>query len=161
MSWNLAQVNIARAKDRFDDAAMTGLTSRMADMNGLAESSPGFVWRFTSESDDENRLELFSDYFVPFDRMRFFFNMSVWKTVEDLQHYAFRTDHHEMFRGRRSWIDSLSRAHSALWWVPGESRPTVAEAKARLIQVDCVGPSQSAFTLARAFPPPSRPQPNS
>jgi hypothetical protein len=160
MSWNLAQVNIARTKAPFDHTAMAGLTSRIAAMNALAESSPGFVWRFISESDEENRLEVFSDYFVPFERTQFFFNMSVWKSLEALRHYVFKTEHDAMFRERHSWMDSFSRAHAAMWWLPEDRRPTVAEAKIRLLEVDRRGPSPDAFTFAKPFPPPSKTEPN-
>lgn len=155
MSWHLAQVNIARTKAPFSAPAMAGLTSRIAEMNALAESNPGFVWRFTTGSEADNRLELFSDYFVPFERERFFFNMSVWKSVEDLRHYAFKTAHLELFRDRHAWMDSSPRAHAAMWWLPAGKTPTVADAKDRLLSVDQHGPTDFAFTFAKPFPPPA------
>jgi hypothetical protein len=155
MSWHLAQVNIARTKAPFDASAMTGLTSRIAEMNALAESSPGFVWRFTAGSDADNRLELLSDYLVPFDRGRFFFNMSVWKSVDDLRDYAFKTAHLELFRDRHAWMDSFPHAHAAMWWLPAGKTPTVADAKTRLLSVDQHGPTDFAFTFAKPFPPPA------
>lgn len=155
MIWHLAQVNLARTKAPFNHPMMAGLTSRIAEMNALAESSPGFIWRFTSESDGDNRLELFSDYFVPFDRERFFFNMSVWESVEALQHYAFETTHLELYRNRAAWMDSPSRAHAAIWWIHIGTTPTVVEAKRRLLELEQTGPTASAFTFANPFPPPA------
>ena len=155
MSWQLAQVNIARIKAPFSAPAMAGLASRITEMNALAEASPGFVWRFTAESDPGNRLELFSDYFIPFDRERFFFNMSVWRSVEDLQRYAFKTTHVELYQKRPAWMDSFPRAHAALWWLPEGKTPTVADAKARLLSVEQNGPTAFGFTFTKQFPPPA------
>ena len=155
MSWHLAQVNIARTKSSFSHPMMAELASRIAEMNALAEASPGFVWRFTSESHPDNRLELFADYFVPFDRDCFFFNMSVWESVEALQHYAFKTAHLELYRNRQAWMDSFPHAHAALWWILKGTTPTVAEAKRRLLELEQTGPTASAFTFTNQFPRPA------
>jgi hypothetical protein len=155
MSWHLAQVNIARTKAPFSAPVMSGLTARLAEMNALAESSPGFVWRFIAESDEDNRLELFADYVVPFEQDCLFFNMSVWKSVEDLQHYAFKTAHVALYCDRHTWMNSIPRAAAALWWLPEEKIPSVADARARLLEVDQSGPTAFAFTFAKPFPPPA------
>ena len=46
-SVELAQLNIARAVAPLDDPLMDGFVTRLAEINGLAERSPGFVWRLT------------------------------------------------------------------------------------------------------------------
>jgi hypothetical protein len=155
MSWHLAQVNIARTKAPFSAPAMSGLTARIAEMNALAEASPGFVWRFIAASDEDNRLELFANYVAPFEHDCLFFNMSVWKSVKELQHYAFKTAHVALYRDRHAWMDSFPRASAALWWLPEGKTPSVAEARARLLEVDQNGPTASAFTFAKQFPPPN------
>lgn len=155
MNWHLAQVNIARTKAPFSDPSMTGLTSRIAEMNALAESSPGFVWRFTTESEPDNQLEILKDYFVPFDRDMFFFNMSVWDSIESLQRYAFSTTHRELYRNRHSWVDGFPRAHAALWWSAKGRTPSISDARERLLSVDRNGPTPFAFTFAKTFPAPT------
>jgi hypothetical protein len=153
MSWHLAQVNIARSKAPLNAPEMAGLTSRIAETNALAESSPGFLWRFTAESDANNRLEILSDYFVPFDRDCFVFNLSVWRSVDDLKRYAFDTAHLELFRRRHEWMDPFPSAHAAMWWIRAGRTPAVAEARVRLPSVDQNGPTEFAFTFAKPFPP--------
>jgi hypothetical protein len=155
MSWHLAQVNIARTNAPFSAPAMSGLTARIAEMNALAESSPGFIWRFVAEAGAGDRLEIFSDYLVPFELNCFFFNMSVWRSLEDLQHYAFKTAHAALYRERHTWMEPLPRASAALWWLPEGDIPSVADARARLLELDRNGPTAAAFTFAKPFPPPA------
>ena len=42
---HLAQVNLARAVDGLDQPAMAEFMAALNKVNGIAERSPGFVWR--------------------------------------------------------------------------------------------------------------------
>ena len=42
---HLAQVNLARAVDDLDQPAMAEFIAALKKVNGIAERSPGFVWR--------------------------------------------------------------------------------------------------------------------
>ena len=42
---HLAQINIGRMKAPLEDPSMLGFTSRLAELNALADGSDGFVWR--------------------------------------------------------------------------------------------------------------------
>ena len=48
----LAQVNIGRVRGEMNDPIMAGFVARLADINGLADQSPGFVWRLQTEDGD-------------------------------------------------------------------------------------------------------------
>ena len=130
---------------------MAGLAQRIDEINTLAERSQGFVWRYQNAQDCPDDLRTFSDYFVPFDEDRLFFNMSVWKTLEDLKDYAFNTVHLELFKDRKRWMEAFDKAHAALWWIRAGEIPTVAEAKAQLQSIDVHGSTHFAFTLAAPF----------
>ena len=69
---HLAQVNIARAVAPLDSPTMAGFVARIAELNALAEASPGFVWRFEDGSGS-------ATYTRPFLDQRIIFNMSVWR----------------------------------------------------------------------------------
>ncbi|MEO6351269.1 MAG: DUF3291 domain-containing protein [Candidatus Limnocylindrales bacterium] len=43
--YHLAQLNIARAVAPMDHERLVGFVSRLDEINGLGEGSPGFVWR--------------------------------------------------------------------------------------------------------------------
>jgi hypothetical protein len=152
---HLAQVNIARMRHAPGSVALADFVERIDEMNRLAESSQGFVWRIRGTEVTPEMLRVFENYFVPFEPERFFYNMSVWESVEDLQRYVFQTMHVELFRAKDHWMDSFNRAHLALWWIPAGHRPTVAESAERLRAVDEKGPTPFAFTFANRFPKPA------
>jgi Domain of unknown function (DUF3291) len=45
-----AQVNVARMRAPLDDPVMAGFVARLAEINALADQSPGFVWRLQTEA---------------------------------------------------------------------------------------------------------------
>jgi hypothetical protein len=144
--YQIAQVNIGRIKGALDGPIMAGFMSRLDDLNALADSSPGFVWRLqTSEGN--------ATYFRPYDDDRMLLNMSVWETIEDLKHYVYRTAHAEVLRQRHEWFEKIDTVYLALWWVPINHIPGIDEAKKRLAYFDANGPTQFAFTFKTVFPP--------
>ena len=146
-AWHLAQVNIARMLAPLDSPVMAGFVARLDELNTLADSSPGFLWRFQNESGN-------ATYLRPYDDDRVLFNMSTWTTPELLKAYVYRTAHAEMIRQRQQWFEHLSDAVLALWWVPAGHRPTVDEAKERLEHLHRHGPSAQAFGFRGIFPAP-------
>src|SRR6059058_5838471 len=95
--YKVAQVNIARMRAPLDDPVMAGFVARLAEINALADRSPGFVWRLQTEEGD-------ATYLRPYDDDRILFNLSVWENVEALKAYVYRTAHAELIKGRRSWF---------------------------------------------------------
>ena len=132
---------------------MAGIVSRIAEVNALAERSPGFVWRFHNPPGNE-WLAPFADYFDLFEPERIFFNMSVWESVEDLRRYVYETGHVELLRGKTAWMVPAARPHLGLWWIPRTQLPTVAESRQRLDSLAGQGPTREAFSFANSFPPP-------
>jgi len=164
MVHQLAQVNIARMRAGTGDTIMHELVSRVEEMNRLAETSTGFVWRLTGQESTPEKLTPLRDYFIPFTPELIFYNMSVWESAEHLRRYVYQTLHKEMLRGKHSWVQQLDRPQLALWWVVAGYRPTIEESVERLWFLNKNGPTEYAFTLARTFPPPdqvsSAPRPN-
>ena len=147
MSYHLAQLNIARAKTDIDDPAMNDFMNALDHINGLAESSPGFVWRLQTEEGNAMSLR-------PFDDDRMVVNLSTWESVEQLRAFAYKGEHLDYFRCRAEWFESLP-TYQVLWWVPAGHRPTVEEAKAKLALLEAEGPGEEVFTFARRADPPS------
>jgi hypothetical protein len=44
--------------------------------------------------------------------------------------------------------------YMVLWWVPAGHRPTIDEAKAKLVLLEAQGPTPEAFTFKAPFPAP-------
>jgi hypothetical protein len=142
---HLAQVNIGRVRAPVDDPLMAGFTSKLDEINALAERSPGFVWRL--QTDAGNATE-----YRPYDDDRLLINMSVWTTIEDLQQYVYRTLHADFLRQRYNWFEKFSGVYMALWWVPAGHRPGLEEAVQRLAHLEAHGPAPFAFTFQKRFP---------
>jgi len=147
--YELAQTNIGRARWRIEDLRMSGFVGRLAEINELAERSPGFVWRLKDDSGNATHLQVTSD-------PRVIINLSVWRSVEELKTFAYRSLHLEPFQLRRHWFEPWEGPHLAAWWVPAGRRPTIEDALVRLDLIARHGSTPEAFTIKQPFPPPAR-----
>ena len=94
--YHLAQANVAYGLAPADDPRLADYIARLDEMNQLADRSPGFVWRYLTDSRDPSQRE-FTDPLV-------LFNMSVWESLEALHTYTYRTAHAEVYAGRKRWF---------------------------------------------------------
>lgn len=146
MSYQIAQINIARMLAPLDSAQMHRFTSRLDEINALAESAPGFVWRLKGDGNDATSLRPFED-----DMM--IVNMSVWENIDALHQFAFGSEHVALYRARADWFSKMEARPACLWWVPAGHIPTVAEAKERLTTLWYRGITPLAFTFQKRFTP--------
>ena len=146
---HLAQVNIGRIKEPLDSATMSGFVARLDEINALADGSPGFVWRLQTEEGN-------ATYLRPYGDDRILVNMSVWESLEALVAFVYRSPHVELLRQRHEWFEKFEGVYAALWWVPAGHRPSVDEAKKRLLRLAEAGPTPFAFTFRIPFPPDAR-----
>lgn len=151
-TFHLAQVNIGRARGEMTDPVMAGFVGRLAEINALADASPGFVWRLQTEDGDATAVRPYPDPTV-------LINLSVWTDLAALRAYVYRSAHAAVMRNRREWFERFERVFVALWWVPAGHRPTVAEAVARLAHLEQHGPTRQAFTFGEPFEADGRPVP--
>ena len=149
MSYHLAQANIARTRAPLDDPSMRDFVARLEAVNAVADRSPGFVWRLKTEAGDATGIRAYED-----DRI--LFNMSVWKSLEALHEYVYKSDHVGPLRARRQWFEPLPGPSLVLWWVPAGHVPSIEEAKARFDLLAAHGPGPDAFTFRQPFPPPGQ-----
>ncbi len=145
--FRLAQLNVGRTHYPVGDPPMTGFTGRLAEINALAEATPGYIWRLQGDSGDATGIHVFDDPLA-------IVNLTVWESVEQLYAFTYHTDHTEVFRLRRLWFGHWPGPHLVLWWIPAGTIPTLDEALARLDRLAADGPSPEAFTLKVTFPPP-------
>lgn len=142
----LAQINIARLRAPIDHPSVVPFVDALDRINRLAEESPGFVWRLQTEAGNATDIQAFDDPLM-------IVNMSVWRSVEDLRAYAYRSEHVAFFRRRAEWFHRLDGPAVALWWVADGDRPTPAEGRTRIEHLAAHGPSAFAFTFGRIFEP--------
>jgi hypothetical protein len=145
--YQLAQLNIGVIKGPMDSPVMADFAGNLDRINALAESMPGFVWRLQTEDGDATAIR-------PFENENMLVNMSVWRDIEALNDYVYRSAHVELMRRRKEWFERMDQAFLVLWWVPAGHRPTVAEAMVRLESLREKGPTPGAFTFRHPFPAP-------
>lgn len=142
--YHLAQINIGRMLAPVDSEVMFGFTSRLDEINALADEAEGFVWRLQTDDGDATAIR-------PYDDDMMIINMSVWESFEALHTYTYKTLHAELIKGRKQWFEKLSKPHMVLWWIPAGHIPTIEEALAKLDLLEANGSTPEAFTFAKRF----------
>jgi hypothetical protein len=136
---HLAQLNIGRLRYEADDPRMADFIDNLALVNGLAERSEGFVWRYQDDSGSAIETRPYAG------DPRMAINLSVWESVEALEKFVWQTVHKRFYGRREEWFDRLEGPYFVMWWVPAGHRPTVTEAIARLEHFKRHGASDHAF----------------
>ncbi|MEU2420080.1 DUF3291 domain-containing protein [Streptomyces sp. NPDC007851] len=148
--FHLAQVNVGRIVAPLDGPELADFVALQPEINGLADRSPGFVWRMVDDEgadatgirpDQHDELLLI--------------NCSVWESLEALRDFTYHSAHLGVLSRRREWFHRALEPHLALWWIPSGHRPTLAEALERVALVREHGPGPSAFTFRDPHPAPA------
>ena len=144
--YHLAQINIARAHAPMDAEIMKSFVDRLDEVNALADTSPGFIWRLQTEEGDATAIKAFDDPLL-------LVNMSVWTSIDALKNFVYKTFHVDLIRDRDAWFTKMMNVHQTLWWVPAGHLPSVDEGKKKLDILQKNGPCKAAFTFAKSFEP--------
>lgn len=147
MSHELAQLNVLRAKFDNDDPRFADFIDNLDRINGVGDSSPGAVWRYQDDSDVAGETHLFAD-------PKILLNLTVWKDVEALWNFAYKSEHVEFLRRRGEWFEVEPQPTTVMWWVPEGHRPTSDEAVERLAHLREHGASSYAFSFRDPHGPP-------
>ena len=146
-NWQIAQINIATALYSEEDDRISEFYSQLDDINALADTSPGFVWRLQSDSGNATDIQVGDDPML-------IVNMSVWQSAEALFDFAYKSAHRLVVANRRQWFKRPDGVYQALWWVPNGHRPSVAEGMERIALLENVGPGPESFTFKSNYPCP-------
>ncbi len=138
MTLHLAQFNIARIRYPLDDPRMVEFADNVARINGLAEQIDGFVWRLQDGSGNAMGMTVYDD-------PRVLPNLTVWRNVQALERFVFRTLHSRFYDRRADWFAPLDGPPLAMWWVPEGYQPALEEGVERLDHLKARGPSDYAF----------------
>lgn len=144
---HLAQINIAFLREPLDHPSQTEFVDLFDAINAVADADPDFVWRL--KSDDGGA----SSYVQAFDDPAKIVNLTVWRSVEALHRYVYRSSHREVLARAREWLSPHDGPTTALWWTEAGTPPSVEEGVARLEHLQAHGPSPYAFTFAVRFGP--------
>ena len=144
--YHLAQINIANSRGARDNDIMKGFIDRLDEINGIADNSPGFIWRLQTEEGDATAIQAFDDPLL-------LVNVSVWEHIDSLKKFVYKSLHVELIQDREAWFTKIRDSHQALWWIPEGHIPSVEEAKEKLEYLQANGPSEVAFTFSKSFEP--------
>jgi hypothetical protein len=144
-AYQLAQINVAELKAPLDSPELKDFVDNLDRINALAEGRPGFVWRLTGDGNDATSLRPMGEKIIV--------NYSIWRDVESLKEFVYKTAHVEILKRKREWFERMSLPY-VLWWVPAGYIPTVAEAVQRLELLRSKGASPDAFHFGEAYSAP-------
>ena len=142
--YRIAQINIARAKNEMNSEEMKGFVERLDEINSIADKSEGFIWRLQGDEGNSTTIKAFDDPML-------LVNMSVWRDMESLKNYVYKSVHVELIRDRDAWFTKMADAHQALWWIKAGHIPSVEEGKEKLNYLQEHGVSKTAFTFSKYF----------
>ena len=146
--YRLAEINIARMKGvDINDPIMQEFVDNLDKVNAVAESSNGFVWRLKDDNNNATSLN-------PYDDEQVIINISVWETIETLEHFMYKTFHTEFLKRRKEWFQTFGKAYTAMWWIEEGKYPTMQEAVDKLGYLQKNGASIVVFDFKHKFPQP-------
>jgi Domain of unknown function (DUF3291) len=146
--YHLAQINVGRFLYERGDPANADFMNALDPVNAHAEAAAGFIWRLIGDGNDAT--DLVPDESDP----QLLVNMSVWRDVDALASFVYRqSDHLAFMRRRKEWFEKIE-VFMALWWVPADHIPTVAEGMEKVALLKERGPTTEAFTFRQPFAAP-------
>jgi len=150
-TYHLAQLNLGLFKAPLDDAQMAEFAAALDPINALAEATPGFIWRLKDEAGGSSS---FVD--VPgTDNPLWAPNMSVWRDLDSLKHFMYKSGHASYLRRRTEWFQVPDRPINVLWWIPAGEIPTLDDAVKRLDHLAKHGPTDQGWPLTKPLDPPT------
>ncbi|MFT7599174.1 MAG: hypothetical protein ACI8TP_002103 [Acidimicrobiales bacterium] len=151
-AYQLAQLNLGLFRAPLDGPEMAEFTAALAPINAIAEATPGFVWRLTS---DDGESSSFVD--VPGREDPLWApNLSVWTDLDSLKHFMYQSGHASYLRRRSEWFQNPNRPINVLYWIRAGEIPSLGDAVERLDYLTDNGPSDYGWPLTRPFPPPDQ-----
>ena len=133
-------------KYSIESPEMADFVDNLENINVLAEESPGYVWRLQTEDGDATGIDFFGSNVLV--------NMSIWKDIESLHSFVYKTAHTKIMSRRKEWFHRVEEAYTVLWWVSKGVIPSLDEAKSKLELLKSEGPTAEAFSFKQAFPSP-------
>ena len=140
---NVAHFNYGVMRAPYDDPSMAAFAGGLDAVHAVAERSEGFVWRF-----DGSEAEAAAAIGRPLPGHPLVIcSFSVWRSVEDFEHFVVKTLHGRFLARRDEWFVP-GPSEIALWMVEEGHVPDIGEALDRLDQIRAEGPGEDVFTLA-------------
>ncbi len=137
-SGHIAQMNFGQMKFPLDDPRVKEFVDGPDEVYGLAERSPGFVWRVPDEEMAEGLARHGYDGLTSA-------TVSVRTDVEAMKAYTFGEMHGKFLHRASEWFESIDRPSYVIRPVQAGQVPTLAQAKEKLDRLAAEGSSEMAY----------------
>jgi len=149
------------------DPAVQGFVDRLAPLFELSRAHDGFIaqsWDYTKRQLHLPPGERDMGPWAPLDEPSFYKGprgvgnyaakqLSVWRDLESLRDYTYRTDHVEAIQKRREWVREIDAPSHVLWWIEAGTIPSQADGCRRIEYLHEHGPTAWAFMVSKPFDP--------
>ena len=130
-----------------NDPIMKEFVDNLDSVNEIAENSEGFIWRLIDENNNATNLN-------PYDDVQIIINISVWKDIESLENFMYKSFHSDFLRRRKEWFKTFGKVSTAMWWIPNGKFPSMQEAVEKLDYLQKNGSSELVFHFKNKFDKP-------
>ncbi len=142
---HIAHFNVARLRHDPSDPGVHEFTSNTQRVNGVAERSPGYVWRL---ADEAATVGASGGYQAVADDPRLAISLWLWQSIDDLRHFVHKTVHAAFLRRRTEWFEPWQGPNYVIWPHAQGANPTLAEGWHRLDLLARNGPSAEAYDFS-------------
>tara|TARA_R110002094_G_scaffold16428_2_gene27956 strand:- start:703 stop:1143 length:441 start_codon:yes stop_codon:yes gene_type:complete len=103
-------MNLAMMRKPFSDPLYDDFKVWLKALHALAETDPGFLWRYKGEDDHGGHI-------APYPCAPFLMgNMSAWRDYDSLYDYTFSDGHLEIMRKKRKWFEKMKSPYVVLYY---------------------------------------------
>ncbi|GGL61948.1 DUF3291 domain-containing protein [Wenxinia marina] len=141
----LAEFNRGILLHDWDDPRVAPFVNALAQVNLIAQRTPGFVWRLDDAAMERAQTDPASAL-GPDPRLAS--TLSVWTDAPALHHFVFRTLHRAFYVRGHEWFVAETAPRVVMWFVPEGHRPTPDEAADRYARLCRDGEGAEAFGWA-------------
>lgn len=138
----IAHFNVARLLHPPGDPRVAEFVSNTTRVNGLADRSQGFVWRWTDEA---KTVEGTGGYQAADADPCLAISLSVWDSPESLRFFVEKTVHGAFLRRRQEWFLPWDGPNYVIWPWQSDGVPRLEDGWARLAKLKLEGPSTEAY----------------
>lgn len=142
--YNLAQVNVAKVLAPMDDPVMNGFVDNLDSIYHISDVHEGFVCRINNEDYPTELRDVFPDE-------SFINNISVWKDLNTLFDFTYKSGHVEILKKKKEWFSKIQMQYMGCWYVPEGYVPIHQEGKQRLNYFNKHGCRPYAFSFKDKF----------
>ncbi len=145
MTAHIAQMNMGYLRHPFGDPRIAEFENNSDLVNGIADRSPGFIWRLSGTGYDLPENDMGRLFGRPEVALA---TLSVWESFADFTHFVHQTLHGRFLSRRADWFEHVDEPSYVIWPVEPGHIPTLSEGNDRLNRLRRNGPTDAAYDFA-------------